>query len=43
MLLTDEEDEALLAREDKVMMIIILARGDKVIIKATMLDLDDPL
>ena len=30
MLLTDEEDEALLAREDKVMMIIILAREDKV-------------
>ena len=43
MLLTDEEDEALLAREDKVTMIIILAREDKVIIKATMLELHDPL
>ena len=31
MLLTDEEDEALLAREDKVKMIIILSREDKVI------------
>ena len=41
MLLTDEEDEALLAREDKVMMIIILAREDKVIIKAMMLDFYD--
>ena len=30
MLLTDEEDEALLARDDKVNMVIILSREDKV-------------